>query len=102
MIHAILITFAEVILHTVVSYIREKEHAGKMLSKKKVASPSANINALASFHKDPLSRQINLMCGKVLFPLVLTVSVVIYGVFAFLKYREEFENGQDGNIESCP
>ena len=87
---AILLTFSEVILHTIVGNMREKE---KNIPKKmKKVSPTALSFAgskMAQENVHAISRFANEKFGKVLFPLIFIVFTLIYSGFAMHFYFEE-------------
>ena len=92
MMFAILLTFSEVILHTIVGHMREKEKNNP----KKIKKVSPTTLSLATGSKMPqennlhaASRFANEKFGKVFFPLVLIVFTLIYSSFAMYFYFEE-------------
>ena len=91
MMFAILLTFSEVILHTIVGHMREKEKKNPKEIKKvspatlRIAgskmAPQENVHARSRFANEKF--------GKVLFPLILIVFTLIYSGFAIYFYFEE-------------
>ena len=89
---AILLTFSEVMLHTIVGHMREKEKNNP----KKIKKVSPTALSLATGSKKPqennlhtASRFANEKFGKVFFPLVLILFTLIYSSFAIYFYFEE-------------
>ena len=91
MMFAILLTFSEVILHTIVGNMREKEKNNPKKMKK--VSPTALSFAGSKMAQEnnmhARSRFANEKFGKVLFPLILIVFTLIYAGFAMHFYFEE-------------
>lgn len=78
MMFAVLITFFEVILHTVIGYIKELEKADAKVKKIK---PNNYIET-----NRPLSRSINHFCGRIIFPFIFVISTLIYATIAMVHY----------------
>ena len=91
MMFAILLTFSEVILHTIVGHMREKEKKNPKEIKK--VSPAtlriAGSKMALQENVHARSRFANEKFGKVLFPLILIVFTLIYSGFAIYFYFEE-------------
>ena len=91
MMFAILLTFSEVILHTIVGHMRENEKKNPKEIKK--VSPAtlriAGSKMAPQENRHARSRFANEKFGKVLFPLILIVFTLIYSGFAICFYFEE-------------
>jgi hypothetical protein len=87
MIFAQLMTFVEIILHTVVGYIKEREKAYKLVRKVTPAKGTADFSQMIPDH--PLSSQVNLICGRFFFPCTLGLCTLFYSMIAVVHYNQQ-------------
>ncbi len=97
MIVCIILTFAEVILHTMVVFIKEKEKSGRLGYWKNNDTKTMQIVP----RREPISKQVDVACGRVLFPLTILTSAIFYGALAAVKYTEAQTSSEGGTENYC-
>ena len=86
MIFAVLMTFSQVILHTIIGYIKEKEKKSKIgnsfiqvrnITQEKKSNPEKPIF--------PLSNKINLYFGRIIFPTIFLMCSLTYTLMVIVS-----------------
>ena len=104
MMFVVLVTFAEIVLHTAIVYVKglEKENANFVT---KIRSVKSVISTKSSWSSEPeeakpmlFSNKINHACGRIFFPSFFIVCTIAYVIIAFLAYDTQ----DDTNILISP
>ena len=102
MMFAVLLTFAQVILHTVIGYVKEMEKANSQAQILKIKVNSVNSSAALNSSgntgnggKRLCSRRLNQDCGRIIFPILFLLCTLTYALIAIVHRGQK-----DGDLPS--
>ena len=92
-----LLNFAEIVLHTIIVYVKGLEKDNSSLVVTRVNSVKAEKTSSWSPETDglsktmPVSNKINHVCGRFLFPSIFMVCTITYSIIAISTYNAQHD-----------
>ena len=98
MMFVVLLTFAEIVLHTIIVYVKglEKDNSSlvnitRVNSVKAEKTPSWSPETHELNKTMPVSNKINHVCGRFLFPSIFMVCTITYSIIAISTYNAQHD-----------
>ena len=99
MIFSILLTFSEVILHTIIGYLREKQKQTKNITK---VTPKSKIFEETKSSHEFTASYINTIFGKIIFPIIFVCFTLTYcGIAMSYYFEKKGPNESEQILEKC-